>query len=101
MKRLAALALAALSLGACQRAPNDGFQGYIEGEFVLLASPYAGQLQKLYVRRGDSVAAGAPAFALEQENERAARLQAEEQLRNAQARLENLRLARRPPEIAA
>lgn len=101
MKRLAALALAAAALGACQRAPNTTWQGYIEGEFVLLASPYAGQLQKLYAHRGDRVAAGAPAFALEQENERAARLQAEEQLKNAQARLENLRLARRPPEIEA
>jgi len=97
-----ALFLAAtLVLSGCAKNSSDAWQGYIEGEFVLLASPYAGQLQKLYVRRGDSVAAGAPAFALEQENERAARLQAEEQLRNAQARLENLRLARRPPEIEA
>jgi len=92
---------ASLVLAGCGKSAPDTWQGYIEGEFVLLASPYAGQLQKLYVRRGDSVAAGAPAFALEQENERAARLQAEEQLRNAQARLENLKLARRPPEIAA
>ena len=101
MAARALLFAAALILAGCGRTPGNTWQGYIEGEYVLLASPYAGQLQKLYVRRGDSVAAGAPAFALEQENERAARLQAEEQLRNAQARLENLELARRPPEIAA
>jgi len=92
---------AALLLAACNNAPDNAWQGYIEGEFVLLASPYAGQLQKLYVRRGDRIEGGKPVFALEQENERAARHQAEEQLKNAEARLENLRLARRPPEIQA
>ena len=99
MKR--ALVLALLLLAACERPRSDAWQGYVEGEYVLLASPYAGQLQKLYVRRGDHVEAGRPVFALEQEAERAARMQAEEQLRSAQARLDNLKQARRPPEIAA
>ena len=99
MKR--ALVLTLLLLAACERPRTDAWQGYVEGEYVLLASPYAGQLQKLYVRRGDHVEEGKPVFALEQQQERAARLQAEEQLRSAQARLDNLRQARRPPEIAA
>ena len=99
MKRLALL-LVLLAPG-CERAPDtQALQGYIEGEFVLLASPYAGQLQKLYVRRGDGVQAGKPVFALEQENERAQRLEAEEVLKNAQAKLANLQVAKRPPEIA-
>ena len=63
-------------LAACGKTPDNSWQGYVEGEFVLLASPYAGQLQKLHVRRGDQVAAGKPVFALEQENERAAREEA-------------------------
>ena len=37
------LALLALFLAGCEKAVNDAWQGYIEGEFVLLASPYAGQ----------------------------------------------------------
>lgn len=68
---------------------------------MLLASPYAGQLQKLYVRRGDRVESGKPVFALEQESERAARLEAEEKLKTAQARFENLAAGRRAPEIEA
>lgn len=88
-------------LAACTKAPNDSWQGYIEGESMLLASPYAGQLQKLYVHRGDQVKAGEPVFALEQENERAARLEAEARLEATQARLENLKAARRAPEIEA
>lgn len=96
------LALAALLLvAACDKPAGDAWQGYIEGEYALLASPYAGQLQKLYVRRGDAIEAGKPVFALEQEAERAARLEAEERLKGAQARLENLQVPRRPPEIAA
>ena len=92
---------ACLLLVACGKAANDGYQGYIEGEFVLLASPYAGQLQKLLVKRGERIDAGKPVFALEQENERAARLEAEERVKTAVARLENLQAARRIPELEA
>ncbi|HEU4353408.1 MAG TPA: HlyD family efflux transporter periplasmic adaptor subunit [Burkholderiales bacterium] len=98
MKRL--LILVAL-LAGCGNEPNNAWQGYVEGEYVLLASPYAGQLQKLHVRRGERIESGRPVFALEQESERAARLEAEERLRSAQARLENLRVPRRAPEIEA
>jgi HlyD family secretion protein len=96
-----AAALAATALAGCGERAVDAWQGYVEGEFVLLASPAAGQLEKLYVRRGDQVPAGKPIFALEQENERAARLEAAERLRSAEARLENLRAKRRPEEIDA
>ncbi|MDH3286298.1 MAG: HlyD family efflux transporter periplasmic adaptor subunit [Betaproteobacteria bacterium] len=100
MRRASVFVLIAV-LAACGRAPDDSWQGYVEGEFVLLASPYSGQLQRLHVRRGEQVAAGQPVFTLEQENERAARLEAEERLNAAQARLENLQAARRAPEIEA
>ena len=96
-----AVSLTLLFLAGCGEPADSGWQGYVEGEYVLLASPYAGQLQKLYVRRGDAVEAGKPVFALEQEAERAARLEAQERLKGAQARLENLQVPRRPPEIAA
>ena len=99
MKRQFLLAL--IVLAGCDKPSDDAWQGYIEGEYVLLASPYAGQLQKLYVRRGDHVDAGKPVFALEQEAERAARLEADERLRSAQAKVENLQKARRAPEIDA
>jgi len=99
MRQAIVIVLAALA-GCAQEAP-DSWQGYVEGEFVLLASPYAGQLQKLHVQRGDRVESGKPVFVLEQQNERAARLEAEERLNAAEARLENLAAARRKPEIEA
>jgi HlyD family secretion protein len=89
----------ALALAACGPAAERPLQGYIEGEYVRVAAPFAGTLQQLSVRRGEQVAAGAPLFALERENETAARREAEERLRAAEARLANLRTGKRPPEI--
>ena len=93
--------VAFLALAGCDRVSESHVQGYVEGEYVMLASPYAGQLQKLHVRRGDQALAGKPLFALEQEAERAARTEAEQRLNAALARLENLRGPRRAPEIEA
>jgi HlyD family secretion protein len=101
MTRRLLILLLGITLFGCEKPASDAWQGYIEGEFVLLASPYAGQLQKLYVRRGDKVEAGKPVFALEQESERAARTEAQQRLNAAAARLENLQAARRPAEIDA
>jgi HlyD family secretion protein len=94
---LAALALA-LAGGCADRAPS-GYQGYVEGEFVHVASPIAGRLDRLTVKRGDGIATGAPLFALEAVNESAAQRQALEQLRAAEAQLADLKLGRRPPEL--
>ena len=94
-------ALCILLLAACGSPKERPLQGYIEGEYVRVGAPFAGTLEKLSVQRGDQVADGAPLFALEQENEVAARRQAEEQLRSAQARLENLKTGKRAPEVQA
>lgn len=77
------------------------FQGYVEGEYQLIASPLAGQLQTLSVSRGMRVAAGAPLFVLEQQSEAAALSEAEQALQRAENTLANLRKGLRPSEIAA
>jgi HlyD family secretion protein len=92
-------AVAALVAAGCGPAADRQLQGYIEGEYVRVAAPFAGALTQLNVKRGDQVTAGAPLFALERENEVAARRQSEQQLEAAQARLENLRTGKRPPEV--
>ena len=86
-RALAAVAFAAL-VCACGRQAPVGFQGYIEGEFVNLASPFAGQLQKLHARRGSQVSEGQPVFVLEQANEAAARVEEEQKLKSAEAKRE-------------
>ena len=73
--------------------------GYVEGEYVRVAAPFAGTLTQLSVRRGGNVAIGAPLFALERENETAARREAEARLAAAESRLANLRSGKRAPEV--
>ncbi len=97
---LAALAIVA-ALGACGDRADGTFQGYAEGEYVRVAAPFAGNLLKLQVKRGSQVSAGDPLFTLEQENEAAARREAEERLRNNEAQLADLRKSKRPTEIDA
>jgi len=66
------LSLAFLFISSCSNATQDRFQGYVEGEFVYVASPLAGQLDSLQVRRGDQVKTGDPLFALDETAEKAA-----------------------------
>lgn len=104
MKRLKAgravcAALGAVMLAAaCSPAAPPGYQGYIEGEFVNVASPIAGRLERLAVQRGDQVAVGAPLYVLEAVSEAAAVRQSMEEVRAAEARLADLRQGRRVPE---
>lgn len=93
--------LAALALSGCGPDAPVAYQGYVEGEFVRVASPIAGTLVGLSVERGSSVKAGDPLFTLEQEAEQAARREAEERVRAARARLANLEKGKRPDELAA
>jgi len=87
-----------LVLGACSDKAPPGYQGYVEGEFVNVASPIAGRLDQLSVKRGDDVAPNARLYALEAVSEAAAQRQAQEQLRAAEAQLADLQLGKRPPE---
>ena len=64
------------------------FSGYGEGELVYVSAPLAGELERLAVRRGDQVEKAAFLFELEREEERAARAEAEETLRESRARLD-------------
>jgi HlyD family secretion protein len=86
-------------LVGCQRPPSDRVQGYVEGEFVYVASPFAGALEALAVRRGTQVRAGDALFVLERVAEKAARDEAERRLSQARANLEDARKGKRPTEI--
>src|SRR5437868_12967033 len=66
------LSLAILFIGGCSNSPQDRFQGYVEGEVVYVASPLAGQLDSLQVRRGGQVKTGDPLLALDETAEKAA-----------------------------
>lgn len=94
------LVASSLSTG-CTDGGSRSLQGYVEGEFVLVASPHAGTLAQLSVSRGDTVNPGDPLFAIEDSVERAAADETQARVQAAQARIENLSASRRIAEIDA
>jgi HlyD family secretion protein len=97
--RLGVLAVCLAGLAGCHRKNGDRVQGYVEGEYVYVASPYAGQLETLSVQRGTQVKPGDRLFALECGLETAAREEAERKLVQGRANLEDAKKGKRPPEL--
>jgi HlyD family secretion protein len=97
--RLGALMLCAAGLTGCHRNESSRVQGYVEGEYVYVASPFAGQLETLSVQRGGQVKSGDRLFALECGLETAAREEAERKLVQGRANLEDAKKGKRPPEL--
>lgn len=90
-----------VALAGCHKPNDDRVQGYVEGEFVYVASPTAGELEVLAVHRGDQVMAGAALFQLESASEKAARDQAARRLEEGVASLADARKGLRASEITS
>ncbi|MGC1275240.1 MAG: HlyD family efflux transporter periplasmic adaptor subunit [Planctomycetaceae bacterium] len=100
-RRRLAVALVALWLGGCDDPPSHLVQGYVEGEFVYVAPPVSRDLESLHVRRGDQVAAGDLLFTIKSTPEETAKNQAEGQLAQTRALLDDATKGLRPTEIDA
>ncbi len=90
----------ALPLLGCSGSGGRTFQGYVEGEYVYMASSQPGRLEHLAVSRGQQVERGAALFTLEATEEKAEQSQARQQLAAAEAQLADLETGKRPPEVA-
>jgi HlyD family secretion protein len=98
--RLPLVVGAALVASACSQPPPSGWQGYAEGDYVYLAAPSGGVLQRLPVRRGQAVDRGALLFALDTATESAQQAEAGARLQAAQALAGDAAKGRRPAERA-
>lgn len=87
-------------LVGCTNEPTNIFQGYVEGEYVHVASPIGGKLNTLAVSRGQHVTAGTNLFILERAFEEAAVKEAQYGLQQSQDDLANREKGQRPSEIA-
>lgn len=74
--------------------------GYVEGDYVLLAPIEVAQVREVTVRRGDRVETGKTIATLESADAEIAVSEAEAALAQAEAQLANLKVGRRPEEIA-
>ncbi|WP_020677485.1 HlyD family secretion protein [Geopsychrobacter electrodiphilus] len=99
--RLAFLLMTLVLLAGCQAQTEPGFQGYTEGDFVLLASPLGGRLTSLAVTRGARVKAGERLFSLDPQPEQSLVEAASQELRRAESRLQDMLKGLRPSELAA
>ncbi|MEJ0091114.1 MAG: HlyD family efflux transporter periplasmic adaptor subunit [Limisphaerales bacterium] len=99
--KLSALASAAALFAGCSGNSANQFQGYVEGEYVYIASPLGGALMNLGVARGETVKTGQLLFALERDSEASAVRQAEKNLAQSQSQLDDLIKGKRPTEIAS
>jgi HlyD family secretion protein len=97
---LALLSFCVLTTG-CMEEQRNSFQGYVEGEYLLVASPLAGDLETLSVSRGQTVAESDPLFSLDQAFEAAAVSEARQGLYRAEKRLADISKGLRPSELAA
>jgi len=77
------------------------WQGYVEGEYVYLATSVAGRLQQLPISRGQDVKEGELLFSLENQPETFAVQEAETKMFSAQAKLQDLQKGQRPSELEA
>ena len=100
-RHLFILLLLASLLSGCTQERYDYFQGYVEGEYILVASPLPGRLESLEVRRGQQVSPGEPLFILEHAREEAEVAEAAEGIARAENILADLLKGKRPSEIAA
>lgn len=97
---LAAAAVVSLAGAGCSGSSGRSYQGYVEGEFLYLASSQSGRLEHLAVARGQQVGQGTLLFTLEATEEKAAQHQAQQQLAAAEAQLADLETGKRAPEVA-
>ncbi len=89
------------ALGLAPERTEGVYSGYVEADYVFVASSVGGTLDRLDVARGDRVTKGAALFALEDTSQLAARDEAAAKLRQAEAQLADLQSGKRPPEIEA
>jgi HlyD family secretion protein len=88
-------------LANCSPSNPNRVQGYVEGEFMYIAAPFAGALESLHVQRGMQVKEGDPLFWLDSASEKASRDEAERRLAQARANLQDAKMGKRPSEIEA
>jgi HlyD family secretion protein len=99
MSFLCSLPLIASLISSCP-AEAPVAVGYVEGEYVLLAPLENAQVRSIAVRRGDVVEQGQELAAMEDADAVIAVDQAEAALAQAKAQLADLKLGKRPEEIA-
>jgi HlyD family secretion protein len=95
-----ALLAASFTLSACSPPPSKSWSGYVEGEYLYIASPLGGRIESLNVQAGQDVAQNAALFSLDKEAENANVEEATARAQAAKAQALNTEKGKRQEEIA-
>ena len=95
------LLLCAFGLSACQPKTENTLPGYVEGDYVRIATPVAGYLRELAVTEGQQVQSDQPLFRLESSEVTSNQQTALASLKKAQAQAADLSKGKRSEEITA
>lgn len=71
VRRIAILGITLLTLAGCSKREDHGYQGWVEADLIFVSPDEAGRVDTLSVREGESVAMGAPLFAVDPELQQA------------------------------
>jgi HlyD family secretion protein len=64
-RRIAVVAVLALTLAACAEGRSPGYQGWVEADLIFVSPDEYGRVETLSVREGDTVEKGAPLFTVD------------------------------------
>lgn len=98
---LASLAVLLIVLVALSSLRTDPLQGYLEGEYINIASNSSGTLQQLAVSKGQRVKTGQLLYQLDKEPEASQFEQARQQLAQAESTLSDLENGQRSTVLAS
>ena len=98
--KLLLLALLPSFFTACNKPAEPYYLGYVEGEYIYLATPISGYLKSLNVTRGSHADARTTAFTIDDDLEVQSLDEMKARENSAKERLQNLSESRRPQEIA-
>ncbi len=88
-------------LNGCGKSHQRHYQGYVKGEYIYLASPYSGTLEKKYVQGGQHVKKGDILFQLDPNPQALIIAEAKAGVLQAQQVYTDLEKPRRPEELSA
>ena len=95
------IVLIVIYLIGCNEKGPDYFQGYVEGEYLYIASSAKGELTKLAVIKGQKVDQNAPLFQLDPNPEVLQIGELEQRILQSQSKLADIGKGSRPSEIKA
>ncbi len=88
-------------LCACNEKPDSSIEGYVEGDYTFISSPFGGRLESINVVRGQLVKKSDLLFSLDKEPQQFELQIQNKALNQTQSNLQDLKKNKRPPIIKA